>query len=344
MRAVVYAGRGEVRLDDVTEPTVLEPTDAVVRLRRSAVCGTDLHVLAHPEGLHEGDVLGHEMAGEVVDVGDAVRGVRPGDLVAGSDFTSCGGCWWCRRGDHWHCPQRRFFGTGTTFGPRLAGCQADLVRVPFADTALRAVPESLSLDAAVLLGDTVATGYAAVQRSGLRPGDTLAVVGGGPVGQLTALAAQACGAGVVVVVEPVEARRVLAVSLGALARPPQTARELLLELTAGRGCDVVVDAVGGPVGLDTAFSLVRPRGEIVSVGVHHDETWSLPVARAFREEVGLRFAIGDFARDADALTALVAAGTLDPTPVASTSVRLEDAPEAYAEMAARRILKAVIKH
>jgi alcohol dehydrogenase len=342
MRAVVYAGEGQVRVDTVPDPVLDAPTDALVRVRRAAVCGTDLHCVAHPAGLPAGFVLGHEFAGEIVDTGRLVRGLAPGDFVVGADYTACGHCWWCRHGDHWQCAERRFFGTGTTFGPPLPGAQAELVRVPHADTVLRPLPDGVSLDAAVFLGDTLATGYAAVRRADPRPGDTLAVVGGGPVGQLTSLVAQACGAGAVVVVEPVAERRELAAAEGALAATPDDARGLLDELTDGRGADVVVDAVGGSRGLDTAFGLVRRRGTLVSVGVPAEPSWALPVGTAFTGELSLRFVVGDLMRDADELTGLVRSGAVDPTVLATEAVPLDGVPEAYSRMAARRSLKSLI--
>ncbi|WP_308818744.1 alcohol dehydrogenase catalytic domain-containing protein [Pseudonocardia alni] len=341
MRAVTYAGDGAVRVAQVPDPRIEQPTDAVVEIRRSAVCGTDLHLLAHDEGLPAGSVLGHEFVGQVVETGTAVRGHRVGDLVVGADFVACGTCWWCRRGDHWECAERRFFGTGTAFGPPLAGTQAELVRVPHADTVLRTVPDGVSLDAAVFLGDTLATGYAAVRRADLQPGDTVAVVGGGPVGQLTALAAQACGAGAVLLVEPVASRRAVAGREGSVAVAPEEAVAAAHGLTDGRGADVVVDAIGGPRGLGTAFGLVRRRGTVVSVGVH-DGPWELPAGRAFADELTLRFAIGDLMRDGDRLLALVRCGAVDPTVLVEDRVSLTDAPDAYQRMSQRRTLKSLI--
>lgn len=342
MKAVVFAGDGRVRVDTVPDPVVTDPEDAVVRVRRAAVCGTDLHLVAHPDGLPAGTVLGHEFVGEVVAVGPAVQGHRLGDMVFGADYAACGRCWWCRHGDHWACERRRFFGTGTAFGPDLPGAQAELVRVPFADTTLRPVPAGVPPDAAVFLGDTLATGYAAIDRARITPGDTVAVLGGGPVGQLTSLAAQALGAGVVVLVEPVGTRRELASGQGAVTAEPETARTVIDRVSDGRGADVVVDAVGGPRALDTSFALVRRRGAVISVGVHRDLGWSLPVARAFADELTLRFVVGDAMRDGDALLALVRSGAIDPTVVATDTVRLDGAPDAYRRMADRRTLKTLI--
>jgi alcohol dehydrogenase len=342
MRAVVYAGDGSVELGTVPDPMIEAPTDAIVRVRRAAICGTDLHCVAHPVGLPPGSVLGHEFVGEIIAVGDGVRGNRIGDVVAGADYTACGHCWWCRHGDHWECGQRQFFGTGSAFGPPLPGAQAEMVRVPHADTVLRAIPAGLSLEAAVFLGDTLATGHAAIQRAELRSGDTVVIVGGGPVGQLTSLIAQACGAGVVIVVEPVAARRDLAAAEGALGAEPDAARDLVDRVTDGRGADAVVDAIGGPRGLDTAFALVRRRGTVVSVGLHLDPAWSLPADRAFADELTLRFAIGDMMRDADELINLLRSGAVDPRVIGADVIQLSDVPDAYQRMKHRRNLKSLI--
>lgn len=342
MRALVHAGHGRVRVEDVARPRLCAPTDAIVRVHRAAVCGTDLHVLAHPDALPRGFVLGHEFVGEVVECGEQVRGHGVGDAVVGADYTACGRCWWCRRGDHWQCAERRFFGTGTVFGPPLAGAQAELVRVPHADTVLVALPPGVGPDAAVFLGDTAATGYAALRRAATAPGETVAVLGGGPVGQVTSLVAQAIGAGVVVVVEPVADRRAVAAREGALAAGPDDARATVDDATDGRGADVVVDAVGGDRGLALALDLVRRRGRVASVGVP-GETVTLPTARLFTEELGFSFAVGDLMRDAEALLALVRAGTLDPSVLATEQVGLDDAAEAYRRTAERLTLKTLIR-
>jgi len=339
VKAVVVTGPDQVSVTSAPDPQLREPDDAIVRVRRAAICGTDLHVVAHAG---ERFVPGHEFAGDVIETGPAVTSVRAGDVVTGADYTACGGCWWCRRGAHWHCEQRRFFGTGTAFGPALDGAQAELVRVPHADVVLRQVPAGVPLDAAVFLGDTLATGYAAVQRACYRPGDTLAVIGGGPVGQLTSLVAQACAAGIVILVEPVAARREAAAANGALAAEPDAARALVDEVTDGRGADAVVDAVGGALGLDTGLYLVRRGGTVVSVGVHPEPDWSLPAMRAFTDELTIRFAIGDFIRDAQPLCALLRAGVVDPTVVASERVSLDEVPAAYRRMARRSTMKALI--
>lgn len=342
MKAVVFTGREQVRIELVPAAKLVDPDDVLVRVTRAAICGTDLGLIRHSNDLALGTILGHEYVGVVESVGPGVRGFRPGDRIAGSDFVACGRCWWCRRGDHWECPDRAFFGTGTAFGPALAGAQAELLRVPHGDLVLQLLPDAVSDDVGVFLGDVLATGYAAISRADILPGDTVAVIGGGPVGQLTSLMAQARGAGPVVVVEPVESRRASASSLGALSVAPDDARALIDSLTNGRGADAVIDAVGGPIGLDSSFGLVRRRGTVVSIGVHHQEGWPLPVQRAFADELTLRFAIGDSMRDRDQFTALVTTGLLDPMPVVTRVVPFDDAVEAYADLLAQRALKIIL--
>ena len=342
MRAVVFAEPGRVALADVPDPGIEAPGDAVVRVIVGAVCGTDLHALHGLPGIVPGTVLGHEFVGEVVATGTAVTTLAVGDSVVGSDFTACGRCWWCRRGDHWECAERRFFGFGSVFGAALSGAQAEFVRVPHADTVLGRLPDGCPPEAAVFVGDNLASGYAAVERGGVAPGDAVAVVGGGAVGQMTSLACQAVGAAAVMVVDLLPERRSLAARHGAIAAAPENSRAVIDELTDGRRADVVVDAVGGARPLQSACDLVRARGTVVSVGAHFDPTFAYPVARGFAEELTLRFAIGDGIRLRDRLLALVTAGVIDPTVVVSTRVGLNGVPAAYQRFAEHQEVKVLI--
>lgn len=343
MRAVVFDGQGGVRVAEVPDPHLEDDSDAIVRVTRAGICGTDLHLLAHPEGLREGMVLGHEFIGIVESVGSRVAGLREGDLVAGGDYVACGTCRWCRSGDHWHCVERRFLGTGTTFGPELPGAQAELVRVPFATTSLRSLPARLDHDDAILLGDVLATGYAAAQRARLKPGATVVVLGGGPVGQIAATCAQMLGAGVVIVGEPVAQRRMLAESAGSLATTPDQLSTVLATVTDGRGADAVLDCVGGALGLGMALEHVRNAGTTVSVGVPTTPTWEMPIADAFARELTIGFAVGNFLEDADVLMDLLDSGMVVPDRLLSSGLALERAPEAYAAMANRDSVKCVLR-
>lgn len=342
MRAVVYSPAG-VRVTDAPEPKLSQPGDVLVRVTHTAVCGTDLHLLSHPDQLQPGTVMGHEFVGEVLEVGSNVASLSPGDRVVGADYTACGRCWWCRAGRHWHCPDRLFFGTGTTFGPSLAGAQAELVRVPYAETCLRALPDTISSVDAMVLGDTLATGYAASGDLRSRPGDVVAVVGGGPVGQFAAQCAQLRGAAHVVLVEPVAARRELGLHLGSVPATPDQAGEIVRNLTDGRGADGVIDAVGAPAGLEVGLSLLRRAGGLVSVGVPAATDFLLQVADAFDREITVGFAIGDFIRDGDQLVSLLASGLVPAADLLDSGFTLDGAVEAYDAMRERRTTKAVMK-
>jgi 2-desacetyl-2-hydroxyethyl bacteriochlorophyllide A dehydrogenase len=343
MKAIVFDGPGRIALRDVPEPTLVEPTDALVRVTLAGICGTDLHVVAgHFRGVEPGAVVGHEFVGDVVAVGAGVRHIKVGDHVVASDFSACGRCRSCDRGDHWECPERAFFGTGASFGPPLSGAQAELVRAPFADTTLSKAPAGVSDEGAILVSDNLATGWAAIERARLEAGETVAIIGGGAVGQLTSLAAQAAGAAAVILVEPSALRREFARANGALAADPPAARDLLAKLTDGEGADVVVEAVGVPATLSSAFDLVRKRGRVVSVGAHTAEEWPLPLARCFSTEITLSFAIGDSIRLRSRLFALIRSGVLDPTVVVQERLTMDQAVVGYRKLSEQQILKAVI--
>jgi 2-desacetyl-2-hydroxyethyl bacteriochlorophyllide A dehydrogenase len=343
MRAIVYQGPDTVAVQEVPPPRLEQPGDALVRVELAGICGTDLHVIAGDfAGIQPGAIIGHEFVGEVMAIGSAVTRFRVGDRVMASDFAACGHCRCCNRGDHWECLERAFFGTGTSFGLPLAGAQAELVRVPHADTTLGSIPKGCSDEAAILLGDNLATGWAAVERGGLLPGEIVAVIGGGTVGQLASLSAQAAGAGIVIVVEPSEARREFARSNGSLAASPQEARALAARLTDNEGVDVVIEAVGSGSALSSAFDLVRKRGRIISVGAHAAGTWPFPLAQSFANELTLGFAIGDSIRLRPRLLSLITTGALNPTVVIDRRIGFAAAPQAYADLKAQRIMKAII--
>jgi 2-desacetyl-2-hydroxyethyl bacteriochlorophyllide A dehydrogenase len=343
MQAVVYVSPGEVTVADVPDPQLGHDSDALVRVELTGICGTDLHAISgHMPGVIPGTVLGHEFVGTVIEAGAGVRRVRVGERVMSSDFTACGMCWWCSRGDHWHCRKRQFFGTGTAFGPALAGAQAQYVRVPFADTTLHPLPAAIGAEAALLIGDNLATGWIAVQRCGVRPGDVVAVVGGGPVGQLASLCAQVHGAAVVVVSDPVASRRDLAGAQGAVTAEPGTLRTILDELTDGRGADAVVEAVGGARGLDASLAAVRTGGSVVSVSAHTQTTWDFPLARAFAAEQSVAFAIGDSIRVRQQLIDVVRSGVLDPTVVVTGRYLLSEAARGYRELSSQTGYKVVL--
>ncbi|NDZ99824.1 alcohol dehydrogenase catalytic domain-containing protein, partial [Streptomyces sp. SID10116] len=205
MRALRWHGtrRAEVA-DDVAMPRVEEPRDAVVRVVRSAICGTDLHPYrGEIDGFPAGTVTGHEFTGVVEETGPEVRGLRAGDRVVASDIIACGHCRSCRHGWHYQCDRVGLFGYATVVGTRAyAGGHAEFVRVPFADTVLFPIPDDVGDERALFVGDVLATGYACAVGAGVRPGDTVAVVGCGPVGLLALEVAWLLGAARVLAVDP----------------------------------------------------------------------------------------------------------------------------------------------
>ncbi|MDH4276898.1 MAG: alcohol dehydrogenase catalytic domain-containing protein [Acidimicrobiia bacterium] len=344
MKAVAVASDGKPEVIEVAEPGPPGPGEVVVAVELAGICGTDLHVLRGDFGAAPpGTILGHEFVGCIVAVGSGVTRLLAGDRVVNSDYTACGHCRWCRRAGHWHCDERRFFGTGELFGPAQAGAQAERVLVPNAETTLSLLDPRCPPEAAILLSDNLATAWSAVERARLEPGEVVAVIGGGPVGLLSAHCALAVGAGSVVVVEPNPARRSVAASQGAVATDPDNARATVDGLTGGDGADVVIEAVGLIATLDSAVDLVRRGGRVASVGVPSAGTWTVPVAKAFSDELTLSFVVGNPISTNDRLQRMVIGGALDPTFVIDGRTTLAEAPTAYEAAMAQRHLKVVLE-
>jgi threonine dehydrogenase-like Zn-dependent dehydrogenase len=341
VKAVVLRAPGDVGVEDVSDPRVLEPDDAIVAVSATAICGADLfpfHGLT--PGFEAGTVLGHEFAGEVVEVGRGVQRVRPGQRVVNASMISDGTCPSCRAGRVTQCKGRSLFGYSGVY-PRLDGGQADLVRVPQADRALRVLPDEVSDEAAVFLADVLPTGFASVVRGGVSAGDTVVVVGCGPVG-LVALLLSASLAGRLIAVDAVPARRELAGRLGAEAIAPEAAAAVVAEATDGLGADVVIEAAGSPGGLDASLRLARGRGMVSVVGAHFEPDYPLDNALMFERELTVRFSIGDPTADGDVLLARLASGEVDPTPIVTHRLPLSDAAEAYRLFDSREATKVVL--
>lgn len=255
MKAVVWHGEGDIRLDDVADPTVADPNDAIVRITRSAICGTDLHfVRGTMTGMQEGTILGHEAVGVVEETGSGVRGFSAGDRVLVCSTISCGVCPQCRQGHTAQCdvanpngPQAgtSFFGGPQTTGP-VNGLQAEYARVPFANNTLVPLPEQVSDDQAILLSDIFPTAWFGAELAGIRRGDTVAVFGAGIVGQLAIASAFRQGAARVWAIDGVETRLVAALEQNAevIDFNREDPVPALQEATLGGGVDAVIDAVG----------------------------------------------------------------------------------------------------
>ena len=341
MKAVVLHAPGEIAVDDVPDPAVRAPGDAIVAVRATAICGADLFPFhGMTPGFEAGTILGHEFAGEVVEVGSGVRSVRLGDRVVNASMISDGTCPSCRAGRVTQCEGRSLFGYSGVY-PRLDGGQAELVRVPQADRALQRLPDEVTDEAAVFLADILPTAYGAIARAGVAVGDTVVVVGCGPVGLMAVLCARRL-AGRLIAVDGVPARRGLAELLGAESVAPEAAAELVADATGGLGADVVIEAAGSPGALSASLELARGRGVVSVVGAHFEPDYPLDNGLMFERELTLRFSIGDPTADGPALLDRLASGELDPTPVVTHRMKLTDAAEAYRLFDVREATKVVL--
>ncbi|WP_369029833.1 zinc-dependent alcohol dehydrogenase family protein [Streptomyces adonidis] len=268
MKAFVFHGAGQSAWEDVPDPAVKEPTDAVVRVDAVTICGTDLHILKGdvPE-VRPGTVLGHEAVGEIVEVGSDVRTVRPGDRVLVSCITACGRCAYCRQGGYGQCRG----GGGWILGHLIDGTQAEYVRVPYADLSVHPLPAAMDSADAVLLADIFPTSYeVGVLNGHVRPGDTVVVVGAGPIGLAAISTARLFSPERIVAVDLAPARLEAARKLGAdaVADAREAPEQLVADLTDGLGADVVIEAVGVPESFELCTRTVRPGGHVANVGVH----------------------------------------------------------------------------
>ena len=266
MKALVYQGPGKRAYEDKPRPVLQAATDAIVKITRTTICGTDLHILkGDVPTVAVGRILGHEGVGIIESVGSAVSGFKPADRVLISCISSCGKCEPCRKGMYSHCSM----GGGWILGNVIDGTQAEYVRIPFADTSLYLVPEGADEDALVMLSDILPTGFeCGVLRGQIKPGDTVAVIGAGPVGLAVMLTAKFYSPSQIIMVDLDDNRLAVAKSWGASATvnstDGQAAVERVRELTGGVGVDVAVEAVGIPATFELCQDIVAAGGHIAN--------------------------------------------------------------------------------
>jgi alcohol dehydrogenase len=269
MKALVYSGANHRTWSDVPDAQVLEPEDAVVRVDAVSICGTDLHILKGdvPE-VESGRILGHEAVGTVVETGSGVRVVGVGDRVLISCITSCGRCRFCREGRYGQCLR----GGGWILGYKIDGTQAQYVRVPFADNSTYPVPAGMDDDAVLMLADILPTAYeVGVVNGGVRPGDTVAVVGAGPIGLASILSAKLFSPAHIIAIEIADSRLEAAKQFGAdvtINASREDAVAHVMAVSDGLGADVAIEAVGTADSFETCTRLIRPGGRVANVGVH----------------------------------------------------------------------------
>ncbi len=268
MKALVYGGPGEKSWTDAPDPALIDPTDAIIQIDATTICGTDLHILSGdvPE-VRPGRILGHEAIGTVLEVGAAVTTIHPGDRVLASCISACGRCRYCREARYGQC----LGGGGWILGHLVDGVQAELARIPFADLSTYRLPENVTNEAALLLADILPTSYeVGVLNGQVRPGDRVAIVGAGPIGLAAILAARLFSPSHIVAIDPADRRLEAARQLGAsvIGKPDADPLALVRSLTDGLGADVVLEAVGLPATFELCTTLVRPGGRVANIGVH----------------------------------------------------------------------------
>jgi 2-desacetyl-2-hydroxyethyl bacteriochlorophyllide A dehydrogenase len=342
MRAVTFQAPGEVRVDEKPEPELTGPDEAIVRVEASGVCGSDLHIYHGRVAIEPGFTIGHEYVGTVVAAGDEVASVAPGDRVLGTYCTACNGCFFCARGDFHKCDRGRVFGHGKLLG-ELQGAQAELLLVPGADLTLRKVPLGMSDEVALFAGDVMGTGYHAVAETGVGEGSTAAVLGLGPVGLCAVQAALAAGAERVIAVDTVAERLEMARSFGAesVHLTEEDPKSVSKEATEGRGVDAVIDAVGHPDAFDLACRLARKCGTISATGVYA-ERMEVHMGVVWIKALTVKTGHANVIKHVDPVLAALTDGRLDPSPLVTHHMKLDDAAEAYEVYDRREALKIVL--
>ena len=333
MKALVYHGPGLLIWDDVPHPALEADGDVIVRITSTTICGTDLHILKGdvPE-VRPGTILGHEAVGTVVEKGSGVTTVDVGDRVLVSCISSCGRCRFCKEGRYGLCTG----GGGWIFGHLIDGLQAEYARVPFADTSVYNVPEELSDEQVLFLADILPTAFeVGVLAGGVEPGDTVAIVGAGPIGLAAIMTAKLLTPGTIVAIDLAERRLERARAFGAdvtINNGTQDAVEAVMALTDGLGADVAIEAVGVPETFELCTELIRPGGRVANVGVHgHPAT--LHLEKLWIRDVTITTGLVDTNTTAR-LMKLIAEGRLDPLAFATHRYPLASVLEAYDTFAA----------
>lgn len=327
MKALVFQGPGQREWTEVPMPTLEAAGDAVVRVDAVTICGTDLHILGGdvPE-VTPGRVLGHEAVGTVMEIGTAVTTLRPGDRILVSCISACGRCRFCRDGVFGQC----LGGGGWILGHLIDGTQAEYVRVPFADTSTHLLPEGISDEAALMLADILPTGYeVGVLNGQVAPGDTVVVVGAGPIGLAAIVTARLYSPSHIVAIDPAASRREAAERFGAdtVVDGDTDALAVVAALTDGLGADVVIEAVGLPETFELCTHLVRPGGHVANVGVHGKPA-TLHLETLWIKNLTVTTGLVD-TRTTPTLLRMLSAGRLDPTPFITHRFTIDEMAQAY---------------
>jgi len=324
VKALVYHGPGERALEDKPKPKINDPTDAVVKIIRTTICGTDIHILkGDVSSVIDGRTLGHEGVGIVEETGSNVSNFGAGDKVLISCITSCGKCASCRKGMYSHCDHG-----GWILGNTIDGTQAEYVRIPYADTSLYRIPDGADEEAYVMVSDILPTGFeCGVLNGQVKPGDTVAIVGAGPIGIATLLAAQFYSPIEIIMVDTDENRLQSAKAFGATKLVHENVIEEIMNFTHGKGVDVAIEAVGTPVTFNICQSIVAAGGHIANIGVH-GRSVELHLENLWARSVTITTRLVDTAITPMVMK-LIASGKLQPQKLITHHFTLNEIMKAY---------------
>jgi len=349
VKALVYHGPNQKSWEEVPDPKIIDPTDVIVAVDTTTICGTDLHILkGDVPAVTDGRILGHEGVGTITEVGSAVGKLVVGDRVIISCITSCGSCSYCHQQLPAHCLNKEgTSGIGWIFGHLIDGTQAEYVRVPFAESSLHKLPAAVSDEAAVMLSDILPTGFEIGVRNGrVKPGDVVAVVGAGPVGLSAMMTAGLYGASRIIAVDLDDNRLMQAKTFGATDSVNSGSagwKDEVLAMTDGLGVDVAIEAVGIPQTFDMATEIIRPGGTVANIGVHGTSV-ELKLQDLWIKDIAITTGLVS-ATTTPMLLKLVAQGKLTPEKFVShrfTFDTIMDAYDTFSRAAETKALKVLI--
>lgn len=343
MKAFVYHGPNQMSLDEVPNPTILKPTDVIVKVTTSTICGTDKHIRhgGMPE-VEPGRVIGHEFCGEVVETGAGVSKFKVGDRVAVSCVTQCMECYYCKRGEYSHCEDGSWI-----FGYKIDGCQADYVRVPYADTGMYLIPDGLTDEDVLFVGDILSTGYFGAENGNIQSGDTVAVFGSGPVGMCAMATARLWGPARIVAVDIDQSRLDFAIKQGwadyGLNPNNVDVTQALKDMTNGRGADVTIEANGFEPTFKAAIDGVKAGGTVSLIGVF-EKPQILDMKNLWIKNITIKMGLVN-ANHISGLIDLIKEGKLNMKPLITHTLPLSKVAEGYDIFEQRRdnAIKVVLK-
>src|SRR6204780_1310642 len=344
MKAFVYRGPGKKALEDHPKPEVTSPTDAIVKIVKTTICGTDLHILkGDVPSCQPGRILGHEGVGVIEKVGAGVTSFKPGDRVLISCISSCGKCVYCRKQMYSHCTTG-----GWILGNTIDGTQAEFVRIPHADTSLYPIPAGADEEALVMLSDILPTSFeCGVLNGKVEPGSTVAIVGSGPIGLAALLTAQFYSPAEIIMIDLDDNRLQVAKTFGATSTVNSTdgkAAETLMKMTANRGVDTAIEAVGIPATFELCEKMVTAGGNIANIGVHGKKV-DLHLENLWDRNIEITTRLVDTAT-IPMLFKTVASRKIDPTLLITHRFKLDrilDAYETFGNAAKTKALKVIIE-